>query len=248
MFAVRANEPVKIDRAFEGLARLSHEHKDGWGVVHFDGGNPWTETSSRTARDCDRFDSFGRVTATTSLMAHIRLASVGAVHTDNSHPFIAGPLAFMHNGTLNDFENRRSLIEAEIAPSILASLKGQTDSERCFGLLLTYLGSPDRDLDRCAAALRRMVSFVSRTCDGPPAETPSALNFLVSDGRWLLATRRGRTLFVAERSGTRFIASESLWSDESWTPVPENSLVRIDEQLALQIEALETSAAHQVAA
>jgi glutamine amidotransferase len=240
MFAVRSEVPVRVDRAFDGLSRLAEEHRHGWGVVHFDGVEPWLETSAVSAQACPRFGRLGEEVATTSLLAHIRLASVGEVDDRNNHPFLGEGWAFMHNGTLLRFREHQAALEREIAPRWRAQLRGDTDSERCFALFLTYLdGAREPDLGTVTAALARVVRVAAGVCDaGAPGPERSALNFIVSDGRRVVATRRGRTLFQAQRPGTRFVASEHLWEGEAWEEIPEDCLLSIDRDLSVRASAL----------
>lgn len=238
MFAVTAQVPVKVEEAFKSLQRLAEEHKDGWGVARFDG-EPWVETSVQPASRCPRFASLGAA-ETRSLLAHIRLASVGTVQKENTHPFFERGFAFMHNGTTAHFARSRARLEAELSPPRRAGLKGDTDSERCFALFLTYLEAhPEPTLEEVARALVRVVDTVARLCDVPGEGKRSSLNFLVSDGRRFVATRRGRTLFSAVADRARFIASEALLSEQQWTPVPEDGMVTIDADLTLRRWTLE---------
>ena len=236
MFAVRSDEPIRVDRASVGLQRLAVEHKDGWGVARFDGKIPHVETSVAAAHECERFDALMQETSTTSLLAHIRLASVGTVHEHNTHPFFANGWAFMHNGTLANFAASRASLEAEIDPAWRRWMKGDTDSERCFALFLTYLkGSTNVELSEVSRALVRVMNVAGAICDrGAEGSKRSAMNFIVSDGKRLIATRRGRTLYTAQGDQTRFIASEHLWGGEAWECVPEDGVVSIDESLALR--------------
>lgn len=233
---MRSDVPVRVDRAFEGLQRLAEEHRHGWGVAHFDGRQPWLETSVVSAQACPRFERLGEEVATTSLLAHIRLASVGEVDERNNHPFLGEGWAFMHNGTLRRFDRHRAELEREIAPAWRGRLRGHTDSERCFALFLTYLdGAVAPDLDQATRALARVMEVAAAVCDrGPGDAPPSALNFIASDGRRLIATRRGRTLFRASRPGTRFVASEHLWEGEAWEEIPEDGVLAIDADLSMR--------------
>lgn len=47
-----------------------------------------------------------------ALMGHNRWATVGAINAENAHPFEAGKIVGMHNGTLSDF-NRKKLVDHE---------------------------------------------------------------------------------------------------------------------------------------
>ena len=229
IFAVRSTTPVSVRPAFDELQKLAVEHKDGWGVAHFPETGQWIETGVVSAESCDRFDKLGDLT-TQAMLVHIRLASVGTVHERNTHPFAAGPWVFMHNGTLKGFERARARFEAEIAPAYRAALRGETDSERCFALFRTYLGDRTGSAD-VVAALSRVFRTAEKICDDDQPGKRSAMNFLVSDGVRVFATRRDRTLFTLSRPDLAAIASEELLPDETWSEVPNDTLVTIDEAL-----------------
>lgn len=229
IFAVRAASPVSVRPAFDGLRRLAAEHKDGWGVATFPETGKWIETGTLSAENCSRFDKLGDLT-TQAMLVHIRLASVGTVHERNTHPFSAGPWVFMHNGTLKNFDLARTRFEAEISPAIRAELKGETDSERCFALFRTYLEDRSSSTD-VMIALSRVFRTAEKICDEAPGPKRSAMNFLVSDGVRVFATRRDRSLFTLSRPDLAAIASSELLPDQAWREVPDDMLVTIDESL-----------------
>ncbi len=237
LFAVRADRPIRVGRAFDALKRQAREHKDGWGIARFDVQPPHLEVNVTAAHQCERFQQLGEELATTSLLTHIRLASVGDVTERNAHPFFARGFAFMHNGTVANFGKHKEAIRSHIAPEHLAHIRGETDSETCFALFRTVLDAvPQPGVDDLQRALARVMTTVSSITDS--AETRSAMNFLVSDGRRMVATRRGRSLFVSSEEGARFIASERLWDDGAWREVPEDGVVAIDEGLELKVSRL----------
>jgi glutamine amidotransferase len=239
LFAVSAEHPVKVDRAFRALKRQAEEHKDGWGIARFGAHTPELQWSIRSAAECPRFDSLVESLEARTLLAHIRLASVGGVREENSHPFYARGMAFMHNGTLRHFDAVRDRFDALLAPKWRAWLKGETDSERCFALFLTYLDAIETPtLDDLARTLARVMHTAAALCDDVTDEKRSAMNFLVTDGRCIVASRRGRTLFVTEEGQARYVASEPLWGESTWRAVPEDGLVLIDEHLSLRVSAV----------
>ncbi len=229
IFAVRSSQPLRVRPAFDRLRTLAEEHKDGWGIATFRDRHH-LEHGAEPANLSLRFDERGHET-THSMLVHIRLASVGTVHERNSHPFAAGPYVFMHNGTLKNYERVHEQFEARIAPEFLAELRGETDSERCFALLRTFL----KDQPDVGEALCRVFRTTEAVCDDDSEGKRSAMNFLVSDGRRFWATRRDRTLYAAAGDGVAAIASEPLLPELDWREVPEDSLVTIDEQLHLAV-------------
>lgn len=231
IFAVRAIAPISVRPAFDGLRKLAAEHKDGWGVAAFSESGPWIETGVMSAESCSRFNALGDLT-TQAMLVHIRLASVGTVHERNNHPFSAGKWVFMHNGTLKQFDKARARFEAEIAPEFRKELRGETDSERCFALFRTYL--EDRtSSDDVVTALTRVFRTAEKICDDETPGKRSAMNFLVSDGLRVFATRRDRSLFTLSRPDLAAIASAELLPDQRWTEVPDDTIVTIDEGLHL---------------
>jgi glutamine amidotransferase len=237
IFAVRSPEPISVAPAFSRLRELAAEHKDGWGIARFDGPAPVIDRGTISAQHCPTFLSKAGV-HTRALLVHIRLASVGTVKPENTHPFTADGWVFMHNGTLKHFAKARSRFEAELAPNFRAQLQGDTDSECCFALFRTYVGK-DRSLEGMARALARVFDSAARLCDDETEGARSAMNFLVSDGVRIAATRRDRTLFVGRRGKALFVASEQVMPDVQWEEVPEDALVTIDEHLCLTVGRVE---------
>lgn len=233
IFAVRSNSPVSVAPAFARLRDLAAEHKDGWGVARFDGPTPVIDRGTISAQHCPDFLRRGS-DHTQSLLVHIRLASVGTVRRENTHPFTADGWVFMHNGTLKHFAKARPRFDEEIEPRFRAHLEGDTDSERCFALFRTYVGA-GRSLEDMARALARVFQSAERICDDATEGKRSAMNFLVSDGRQLAVTRRDRTLFVGEHEGAVYVASEAVMPGVPWREVPDDALVTIDASLRLQV-------------
>src|SRR5207253_9874794 len=182
------------------------------------------------AHRSSRFHELGAI-ETRSLLAHIRLASVGEVCPTNAHPFMSEGWAFTHNGTIQRFAARREAFEALLTSERRGLIRGQTDSERCFQLFLQHLEGSS--LRQVAQALTRVMNAVTRIFDEGERER-SATNFLVSNGTVMVASRRGRTLFTTEADGARMIASEPLWHDHVWEEIPEDHVFGVDASLRLE--------------
>jgi glutamine amidotransferase len=183
---------------------------------------------------------------------------VGAVELRNSHPFLYGRWSFVHNGTLKDFERHRASVEALIRPELRTNIRGTTDSERCFHIFLTRLGARGAlegavTLEDVACSLAETLELVASITDVPGAEPKdrSAMNFLVTNGEVMVATRRNRTLFLSDgrrsasckasetiRHGTQLdqllIASEVLCGNHTaWNEVSEEEIIGVDGRLVL---------------
>ncbi|GHG84014.1 class II glutamine amidotransferase [Comamonas sp. JC664] len=256
LFGFRSAIPAAVHPALvtekNSLLIQSREHKDGWGIAAY--GVEQSPVVAHGVGPAHSDPDFERVSSRVSshtVVAHIRLASVGAVELRNSHPFLHGRWAFVHNGTLREFATHRAAVEALICPRLKANIKGTTDSERCFYLFLTRLAarhSIDREVtvEAVARALAETMSLVATITDEPGQDARSAMNFLVSDGNVMVATRRNRTLFVSTNGvrneepslpspGTKLeqlvVASESLCGGPYWAPVAEEDVIGVDANL-----------------
>lgn len=240
---VRRTVQVPLLGGGNSLARQSVEHKDGWGIAHFDERHrvPAVALSTQPAHADPAFAQTVRAVESHAVIAHVRLASVGGPGLCNAHPFVFREWVFAHNGTLQRPDERRAQVEALIADDLRAHLRGETDSERCFLVFLTELR---RDGQRRSA--RKVAGALARTAHALEAldverEAPSSMNFLVTDGKLLVASRWGRSLFFAAdgaespRPGDRLealtVASEELDGERRWVEIPERTAVGVEDDL-----------------
>ena len=258
LFGCRSRDASGVSHElFHGANALrvqSREHPDGWGVGWYEERTPRVVRSLTPAHGDADFEKLSRFVTAQTVIAHVRKASVGKVAEVNTHPFQRGPWLFAHNGTLPDWERVRGPLEDLIEPGLRKELRGETDSERCFLLFLTRLrrqrGAESADAASAAAALAETVSLIRELAEagGQPAST----TFLLTDGRLLLACRRGRTLFISSpapdadgRCEYVAFASEDpgeppLGGKRAWRLVPEEALVAVDADLRLNVTSLAT--------
>jgi len=252
LFGFRSDIPARVHHSLvtekNSLRTQSREHQDGWGIASYDKGELPEVAHGLGAAHSDReFERVSGLLSSHAVLAHVRRASVGRVHLHNAHPFLYRAWAFAHNGTISDFDQHRQALEQEIDPAFRKLIGGETDSERCFYIFLTRLRAIASDFAKAdaaslAAALAQTMRVVSQLTDR--ADLLSSMNFIVTNGRLMAATRRQRTLFVSDRSQHRsktahrlandarlsqlVIASEELTSEDHWHPVPEEGIVSID--------------------
>lgn len=146
------------------------------------------------------------------MIAHVRKKTVGETSLVNTHPFQRGEIVFAHNGTVTAV----NALVARSSRAQLAQIAGDTDSERLFAFVMTFVES--HGIERgVAAAVRALHSL---------GEVGTA-SFLLSDGVRLYAHRLGRSLYTLAREGVALVASEQL-TDEPWVEVPERTLIVLD--------------------
>lgn len=73
------------------------------------------------------------------VMGHIREKSFGDRSMENTHPFFYDNKIFMHNGHIVDFEKHAKFIKSYIARKFHHHIRGETDSELLFYLLLSFM-------------------------------------------------------------------------------------------------------------
>ena len=268
LFGFRSNDASEVHRSLvlekNSLRVQSVEHKDGWGIAYYNQKpDPEIAFGLGPAHQDPDFERVSSLVTSSAVIGHIRLASVGTVTMRNAHPFVFKQWTFAHNGTITDWALHQKEIEALIDPDFLALIKGETDSERCFYLFLTHMRSMNAlenatlpQLAHAVALTADQVTERTRTTD--PEKPPTATNFLVSDGRLMVVTRRQRSLFFSEtlqgspkaakslpatgphippENGTPLsqlvIASEELSQETHWHEVPEESMLGVDTDLRL---------------
>lgn len=247
--------------ADNALARQSERHPDGWGVAYYASGAPHVIKSAGTAMTDVLFRRVSGVVTSQTVVAHIRKATQGDVHTLNCHPFQFGRWVLAHNGDVRDFADIRPALIERIAPKLRNFLLGDTDSEVIFHLFLTYLsaradlarrGTP---VDVVADALRRAIADVQELSNG---DRDPLLTLVVTDGEIMVAHQGGKELFVSthknrcsERESCAFFAaeceqptrtgyvnhlilsSEPLQGENVWTPMKQGDLIAVDHFMRL---------------
>ncbi len=126
-------------------------------------------------------------------IGHTRWATHGAPSDRNAHPHVAGRVAVVHNGIVENFRDLRAELEAE--GRVFTS---ETDTEVVAHLADRALGNGGDPLDAVRATLARL-------------EGAFALVFLF-EGRddLMIAARRGSPLAIGYGDGEMFVGSDAM--------------------------------------
>ncbi|MFL5298867.1 MAG: class II glutamine amidotransferase [Anaeromyxobacteraceae bacterium] len=207
---------------------------------------------------------------THALVAHARYRTVGELKDENTHPFRFRRWLFAHDGTVEAWPEVKPRIVASLPEFLRRNIEGETDSEHAFMIFLRHLreaGLVD-DLDADARAIGRALAQTVRDLEALSREAgatkPGTLNFVATNGRALVATRRGRPLHYAllegiipcARDGIGPGSSESdprvrphrqvkavcfatkLLQPNGFLEVPDASVVSVNRQLEVAIASL----------
>lgn len=220
LYALIATEPTKVEcslvRAQNALLTQSHldsrgmTHPDGWGIAYYMNGLPVVERRSHAAYNDLRFASAAEHVRARIVVAHVRSASVGIPAMTNTHPFSMGRWVFAHNGTIPRFDLIAPRLEtSEEGAGMLSHRRGTTDSELVFLWILgrilrgRRLGPEKLDehvpLETIVRAVRDCANAIEAWCIEANAEESPSLNFVITNGKCLVAARRGNTAYWLTR-------------------------------------------------
>jgi glutamine amidotransferase len=132
---------------------------------------------------------------TDCMFAHVRAASEGAISEANSHPFHYEQFLMMHNGIVPQFSKIKRRLLSLLSDELFLWVKGQTDSEHIFALLMQHFGEL-RDSATSISAEQVRIGF-QQTFDvvqelkkeAGIAHEVSTFNMMITDGYRIFGTR-----------------------------------------------------------
>ena len=276
IYGLRANAATAVEcclvRAPNSLLAQSRRDRhgfnnaDGWGIAAYDGAagtRPRVARRPQPAHDGRRFSEAARAAVAPTVVAQVRRATVGGQTLENTHPFVSGPWSMVHNGTVPEFERVRPLMLEAMSPGHRALIRGGTDSEHLFHMILSaHEAQPARPLlDVLRDCLGRVAAWACESVPHPRL----GLNVLLTDGERMVGSRWLRTLYAVRRGNgdagggaacrscggphvrddgaageyrALVVASEPLGGDEPWEEVPERSVYEVTEAFGLRVEPL----------
>jgi glutamine amidotransferase len=132
----------------------------------------------------------------TTLVAHVRgvlFDKNPTVGEQNLHPFRYKDyrLAMAHNGYLAAFDRMRFALLEYIKPEIGRLIKGNSDTEWIYALLLSQFENPRAAVgpDEIVQALEKTLSIIREVRGRHDIAISSPINLFISDGSSLVATR-----------------------------------------------------------
>jgi predicted glutamine amidotransferase len=235
----RVNASFWLLDAPDSLVRQSYRDPDGSGIGWFDSdGTARLNKSPEAAHGDPNFANDARTAASSTFLAHVRLASVGRRSTPNTHPFLMDNRLMAQNGTFGDL----ALIEDRLG-AYRHLVHGDTDSERFFALVTREIDEHDGQVGEGIAAAARWVA------DTLPMQSLNAI--VIADGHlWALRYPDQRALHVlktvgvaattsrmrvaVERTAVVVVASERLDHDPGWRMLQGGELLHVRPDLTVE--------------
>jgi predicted glutamine amidotransferase len=220
---------------FTGLCAL---HGDGWGMAWYRGTELEVRKSPLRADSEPEFDKLAREPLSDLGLVHLRWATPGLAVSDvNSHPFRYGGYVFAHNGAIHPQHRLGEMLP----PSWEALLRGSTDSERYFLLIMSRLSAHDGDL---------VAAIADAAADIEARYEPNSLNaILLTPDRLYAVSWHDPAKVPAEKLGQRgyqsdqvaayfdlayqvadeaVVVASSNWPQPGWKPLPNHHLLVAD--------------------
>ncbi|THV07733.1 N-terminal nucleophile aminohydrolase [Dendrothele bispora CBS 962.96] len=204
-----------INQAFDSRLRLDRRRPmngDGFGVGWYDsvydeelGSQPCIFTSVTPAWNNANLTRLAEKIKSPLVFGHVRATTAGSLSLDNCHPFSYGKLMFMHNGSIGEFHLIKRRLQQDLPDVAFNLVQGNTDSEWAFALFVSMLPNPDAKsftTEVLKEAMFKTIARLNELAEEANITEPSLLNFCVTDGETVIATR-----YVSSRTDE----AASLW-------------------------------------
>jgi predicted glutamine amidotransferase len=212
----RADLGARVLEANRALlkARRSDGEPLGWGLGFYQSGEVLLRRRPIDDRaEIDLVEAAEDI-RTDVMVGHVRRASVGALRTENTHPFRYRAWLFAQTGTIVGFDRLRSRLLESQPEFLRRNVRGETDSECFFYLFLSFLHDAghldDQQVqgDHVAAALRASIALVDRL-SAEEGHAENSGDILVTNGEHLMAVNRTGSVIYRRWNG-RFEMEELL--------------------------------------
>ena len=178
----------------------------GWGVGFYQGGEMLHKKRPRVEGEPLDWSRVVEGVRSDCVVLHLRQPTVGDFRSENTHPFRFKSWLFAHSGTIQRFEALRPRLLESLPDFLQRSVRGATDSEVFFHLILAFLNdagsldSPELAEGDALSALRSATRLVDRLAAeiGAPE---AGLNCVLTNGRYMFGLRRGANMAMVQRQG-----------------------------------------------
>ncbi len=197
----------------------SSAHPNGWGLAIFHGDVASIEKEPVRAMDSVYLrQRLRHKIETKTLIAHIRLATMGSVDYENCHPFVRQDASgrrwtLAHNGTI---------FHGDLLNPYFYQQEGRTDSERILYYIVDRINLRQDELGRELDSDERFALLDSIVCE---LAQGNKLNLLLYDGEMMYVhTNYAHSLYICKSEDTAFLATKPI-GKRDWEDLPMNTLL-----------------------
>jgi glutamine amidotransferase len=256
-----SNSLVKQSKnALEGKLGLN---ADGFGVSWYNHNidqEPGLFRSIQPAWSDENLYYLSKKISSKCFLGHVRASTVGNVNILNCHPFVHKQFSFVHNGTVRDFNLLKKKLINNLSEEAFDLIKGQTDSEHLFTLIIDILSKQNKSpsLNNLYLCFYEAIEQIKSLKNSIGLNSSTKINSVFTDGHRLIATRYISTnnsdtlsLYYSTNNSSAdeseyynhkyvLIASEPI-SDyfNTWHELPINHIMLVNKDLEIEIKKLE---------
>ena len=173
-------------------------------------------------------DSLSKSISSNLVIGNVRSATISKNQGYfNTHPFNLKNFCFSHNGFIKNFNNlTRKKIFKYLKPKYINLVKGQTDSELIFVLLMQIMDN-EKKIEK---SIKNTIQIIKENCDA------CMLNFLIAtfdkNGKnTLYATKFSAglitpSLFYSKNNNEYTMISSEKLNNDKWYSIKNNSLIK----------------------
>lgn len=218
LFGISSAIEVPVNDLLREFFSHCEDHPNGWGLATFEHGCVSIEKEPiKASRSVYLKERLHRKMETSTLLAHIRFATVGSMEYNNSHPFVRRDSqgrrwVLIHNGTIFDYP--------PLSPYQYRQ-EGATDSERILLYLVDQVDQRQAQLGRPLEAGERFALLEALIA---PMAVGNKLNLILYDGELMYVhTNYAGSLHVCQGGGVATFSTVPLKSG-CWEPLPFTTL------------------------
>ncbi|MBR2284102.1 MAG: class II glutamine amidotransferase [Ruminococcus sp.] len=216
LFGFTSSVPTDIREYLRVFYSHSSRHPHGWGIMRENGSRREVIKESCKASDSLILnDVINGTSPQTTLLAHIRFATVGSIKQENCHPYTGRDKTgrewtLIHNGTIFSARNMIKYMNSQL---------GDTDSERLFLYLMDRVDevqgtTPLSDEQRFALVEELVIDAAPR----------NKLNLMIYDGDLLYVHKNMRDTMRYKHTSEGYIFSTTALGS-GWGDYPMGQLV-----------------------
>jgi predicted glutamine amidotransferase len=178
---------------------------DAWGLGFYQGGEVLLQRRPKPPTEPVDFYGLTKDLRTDVIIGHVRAGTVGKPKNENTHPFRFRSWLFAHHGTVPNFDGIRDELLRAVPDFLRRNVRGQTDSEHLFHMMLAFLHDAGKldDMNVSTAqvrdAVRGALAIVEKAA-GKEAADKMECALALTNGRILVATRHGAPVYLQERT------------------------------------------------
>jgi predicted glutamine amidotransferase len=198
---------------------------DGWGFAYRNGNELTLIKDTNPAYEDAKYKHIADKINSDLLFAHVRRRSQGAISLANTHPFTHHEWIFMHNGCVPNFNSYKDKLINKLPKTSIVKTHGSTDSEFLFKYFLYWYKK--FTICNSYSALNLIYNIIHEVINltAPEEHNHLALNFMLTNGEFILGFRRNRSLHYSIFDDGILISSEIIDNHSQWNEVPENHFI-----------------------